>query len=189
MAAVSVEVMRSPRLLNPCRGAISYRSFDFHCKCQVCKGETEVRGEGPDAWTHSNLNAAEVSVTRWLVCGYRTDWDPMFLGCSNPSTSSPRTSLVFLPRLPDWASTMCFTLVPTRSRRYFTDQRSLYALTFRKIILMKQSPLSSAKCEGIFGLIIVYINVHQHTHNLKVHVKTSAVPARWHVSLLPEDAG
>lgn len=75
----------------------------------------------------------------------------MFLGCSNPSTSSPRTSVVFLPRRPDWASTMCFTLVPTRIHRYFTaiksqlewreqDQRYLYALTFpEKIILMKQS--------------------------------------------------
>lgn len=118
-------------------------------KCQVCQTDVKERlrwmGEGrePAAWTHSNLNAAEVSVTRRLVCGYQTDRASTFLSClcrqrqraapfmvrtairpavtwastpllfSVPDPSSPRTCLVFLPRRPDWAAAICSPLSPT----------------------------------------------------------------------------
>lgn len=32
-------------------------------------------------WTHSNLNAAEVSMTQRSVCGYHTGWASRFLSC------------------------------------------------------------------------------------------------------------
>lgn len=46
-----------------------------------CKGETEVKGWEPVDWTHSNLNAAEVSMTQLLVCGYHTAWASTILSC------------------------------------------------------------------------------------------------------------
>lgn len=69
----------------------SSRPFDLwnsrHQKCQVCETDVKERlrwiGEGrePVGWTHFNLNAAEVSVTQQLVCGYRTDWASTSLNC------------------------------------------------------------------------------------------------------------
>ncbi len=45
-----------------------------------CQGQIEVNGWGVRAcWV--NLNAAEVSMTQRLVCGYHTDWASTFLSC------------------------------------------------------------------------------------------------------------
>lgn len=45
-------------------------------------------GQEPAGWTHSNLNAAEVSMTQQWVCGYHTGWASMFLSCLCRGTES-----------------------------------------------------------------------------------------------------
>lgn len=123
-----------------------------HFKCQVCKGETEVRGEGPDAWTHSNPECSgsvrDTVAGVWLP--YRLglnvsqlpvqgDWAAPFMcwtarrTSSNLSINAPfplpqnraHLGLVFLPGNPDWAAAMCsLCYPPTNISGYFTAIKS-----------------------------------------------------------------
>lgn len=146
------------------------------------------------------LNAAEVSVTRWLVCGYRTDWASMFLSCPCRATELLH-SCAGQPEEPavTWASTLLFLCPRTEltsdssfCRGILTERRPCALSVIPQQISQDISLLSRVRRreKGSVLLKHTYVPRKEHSYENEVHHDHENVNKMWpaHLFFAPRNS-